>query len=273
MIRESPYRLPVAALGVLTVLVLTLPLLVVIALSFTQSREMQFPPVGFSPQWYSAVLSDPAWHSHLLASLAVGIGSATLATTLGLFTALALVRGRFPGKRLLWGFTLLPLVVPTVVIGIGMYFVWVLGWQVGSVSVGSGLAGTALGIMLAHAALTYPLPVVIISVSLLTVDRNLELAAATLGSGPVATFRRVTAPLIAPGILFGFVFAFLGSWDEYVVASFLSSADITTVPVALFNQIRFAIDPTAAAVSALLLAMSTVILCLVLFRGGYRPVS
>jgi ABC-type spermidine/putrescine transport system permease subunit II len=154
-----------------------------------------------------------------------------------------------------------------------MYFVWVLGWQVGPVSIGTGLTGTVMGIMLAHAALNYPLPVVIVSVSLLTVDRNLELAAATLGSGPVATFRRVTAPLIAPGILFGFVFAFLGSWDEYVVASFLSSTEVTTVPVALFNQIRFAIDPTAAAVSALLLGMSTVILCMVLFRGGYRPVS
>lgn len=273
MIRESPYRLPLVALGVLTCVVLTLPLLIVISLSFTQSREMEFPPVGFSTQWYSAVLSDAGWHRHLLASLEIGIGSATLATALGLFTALALVRGRFPGKRLLWGLTLLPLVVPTVVIGIGMYFVWVLGWQMGSVSIGSGLAGTILGTMLAHAALTFPLPVVIISVSLLTVDRNLELAAATLGSGPVATFRRVTAPLIAPGILFGFIFAFLGSWDEYVVASFLSSAETTTVPVALFNQIRFAIDPTAAAVSTLLLVMSTAILFLMLFRGGYRPVN
>ena len=204
----------------------------------------------------------------VVASLEIGLGSAALATALGLMAALGLVRGRFPGKRVLSGLLLSPLVVPVVVVAIGMYFVWVLGWQIGSMRIGGGLAGTVPGLIAAHTALSLPFPIVMVSAALVTIDRNLERAAATLGASPAAVFRRVTAPLIQPGILFGFVFAFLGSWDEYVVASFLTSAQVTTVPVGLFAQVKYAIDPSAAAVSALLLTMSMLILGFVLFRGG-----
>lgn len=270
--RESPYRLPLALLGVLTCVFLSLPALIVVPMSFTESREMEFPPVGFSTRWYEVVLSDPAWRDRLVASLEIGIGSAVLATALGLLTAMGLIRGRFPGKRVVSGLVLFPLVVPTVVIAIGMYFVWIQGWGIGPITIGGGIAGTVPGLILAHTALNLPLPVVLIAASLVTVDRNLERAAASLGAGPMMTFRRVTAPLIRPGILFGFVLAFLGSWDEFVVASFLSSPRVTTVPVGLFVQVKRAIDPSAAAVSALLLVMSTVVLGVALLRTRRIPV-
>ncbi len=261
-------RLPLILLGVLACFFLVAPLVVILPLSFTESREMQWPPVGFTTQWYGAVLTDPGWRDRVVASLEIGVGSAALATALGVMAALGLLRGRFPGKRVLSGLLLSPLVVPVVVVAIGMYFVWVLGWQIGSMRIGGGLAGTVPGLIAAHTALSLPFPIVMVSAALVTIDRNLERAAATLGASPAAVFRRVTVPLIQPGILFGFVFAFLGSWDEYVVASFLTSAQVTTVPVGLFAQVKYAIDPSAAAVSALLLTMSMLILGFVLFRGG-----
>jgi putative spermidine/putrescine transport system permease protein len=271
--RPSLSLLLLAFFGVVVCFFLALPLLIIIPLSFTQSRAMQWPPVGFTTEWYQAVIGSSEWRDRLSASLKIGMGAAGLATVLGVPAALGLVRGRFPGKRLLSGLLLSPLVVPTVVIAIGMYFVWVLGWRIGPIAIGGNLAGSTLGLILAHTALTLPFPVIMVSAALVTVDRNLERAAATLGAGPVAVFRRVTAPLIRTGILFGFVFAFLGSWDEYIVASFLTSPRVTTVPVGLFSQIKYAIDPIAAAMSALLLAMSSLVLGLVLFRGGGQLVG
>jgi putative spermidine/putrescine transport system permease protein len=266
--RTFPSRLPLALFGVLLCFFLAAPLLIIVPLSFTQSRAMEWPPVGFTVHWYESVLSDVEWRSRVTASFEVGMGAAALATALGVPAALGLVRGRFPGKRVLSGLLLSPLVVPTVVIAIGMYFVWVLGWQIGPIAIGGNLAGTVLGLILAHTALTLPFPIIMVSAALLTVDRNLERAAATLGASPAVAFRRVTAPLIQTGIVFGFVFAFLGSWDEYIVASFLTSSQVTTVPVGLFSQIKYAIDPNAAAVSALLLAMSSLVLAVMLLQGG-----
>ena len=254
--------------GVSVCLLLAAPMLIIVPLSFTQSREMLWPPVGLSTHWYKVVLTSSDWRDRVVASLEIGIGSAALATTLGLLAALGLVRGSFPGKRVVSAFLLSPLVVPHVVIAIGMFFVWALGWQIGPIAVGGDLVGTVLGLILAHAVLTLPFPIVMITAALLTVDRNLERAAAIMGAGPMTVFWRVTAPLIQTGILFGFLFAFLGSWDEYIVASFLTGAQVTTVPVGLFSEVRYAIDPTAAAVSTLLLAISSFILGLMLLRGG-----
>jgi putative spermidine/putrescine transport system permease protein len=115
-----------------------------------------------------------------------------------------------------------------------------------------------------------PFPIIMITSALVTVDRNLERAAAIMGSSPPMVFLRVTAPLIQVGILFGFVFAFLGSWDEYIVASFLTSAEVNTIPVGLFSQVKLSVDPTAAAVSTLLLGISTLVLGLMLLRGGQQ---
>lgn len=268
MISKSPSRLLLSVAGVFVCLLLAAPVLIIVPLSFTHSREMLWPPVGFSTRWYHSVLTNSGWRDRVIASLEIGIGSAALATTLGILAALGLVRGRFPGKRAVSTLLLSPLVVPTVVVAIGMFFVWALGWQIGPLTIGGNLIGTVPGLILAHAALNLPFPIVMVTAALVTVDRNLERAAATMGASPTAVFRRVTAPLIQVGILFGFVFAFLGSWDEYIVASFLTSAQVTTIPVGLFSEVKYAIDPTAAAVSTLLLAISSLILGLMILRGG-----
>ncbi|WP_202362417.1 ABC transporter permease [Mesorhizobium sp. 131-3-5] len=242
-------------------------MLVLLPLSLTETRYLQWPPVGFSTQWYEAVLTDSVWRDRVVASLQVGIGSAALATVLGLLAALGIVRGRFPGKRIALALLLSPLVVPTVVTAIGMFFVWAVGWSIGPIQFGGGLVGTVPGLILAHAVLNLPFPIIMTMTALGTVDRNLERAASIMGASPVAVFWRVTVPLIQTGILFGFVFAFLGSWDEYIVASFLTSAQVTTVPVGLFSSVKGSNDPSGAAVSMLLLVVSSLVLGLMLIRG------
>ncbi|MGY4601582.1 putative spermidine/putrescine transport system permease protein [Bradyrhizobium sp. GM22.5] len=263
-------RLLLGVFGVLVCFFLAAPLLIIVPLSFTGAEEMIWPPIGFSTRWYETVLMSSDWRERIATSLEIGIGSATLATALGLLAALGLVRGSFPGKRLVSVLLLSPLVVPTVVIAIGMFFVWTLGWSVGPVTLGGELQGTVTGLILAHAVLNLPFPVIMITSALVTVDRNLERAAAIMGSSPPVVFLRITAPLIQVGILFGFVFAFLGSWDEYIVASFLSSAEVSTLPIGLFSQVKLSVDPTAAAVSSLLLAISSLVLGLMLLRGSQQ---
>lgn len=263
-------RLLLGVFGLLVCVFLAAPLLIIMPLSFTNAEEMIWPPVGFSTRWYETVLASSDWRERIVTSLEIGMGSATLATALGLLAALGLVRGRFPGKGLVSALLLSPLVVPTVVIAIGMFFVWTLGWSIGPVTVGGELQGTVTGLILAHAVLNLPFPIIMITSALVTVDRNLERAAAIMGCSPPMVFLRVTAPLIQVGILFGFVFAFLGSWDEYIVASFLSSAEVNTIPVALFSQVKLSVDPTAAAVSSLLLAISSLVLGLMLLQGSRK---
>ncbi|EIG61340.1 ABC transporter permease [Bradyrhizobium sp. WSM1253] len=267
----TPKRSTWLLLGVFGVLVcffLAAPLLIIVPLSFTDAEEMIWPPIGFSTRWYETVLMSSDWRERIVTSLEIGMGSAALATALGLLAALGLVRGSFPGKRLVSALLLSPLVVPTVVIAIGMFFVWTLGWSIGPVTLGGELQGTVTGLILAHAVMNLPFPIIMITSALVTVDRNLERAAAIMGASPLIVFFRVTAPLIQVGILFGFVFAFLGSWDEYIVASFLSSAEVNTIPVGLFSQVKLSVDPTAAAVSSLLLAISSLVLGLMLLRGS-----
>ncbi|TMB80793.1 MAG: ABC transporter permease, partial [Chloroflexi bacterium] len=185
--------------------------------------------------------------------------TAMLATVLGTLAALGMTRGSFPGRGLLTGLFLAPLVVPIIDLAVGDYFVWALGWQVGPVGFGGGLSGTVPGLILAHTVLAFPFPFITVSTALTTVDRTLELAAAGLGANPWRTFRRVTLPLIRTGVITGAIFAFLTSWDEVVVASFLASPRVSTVPVQIFTELRQSYDPTAAAISSVLLAAAVVL--------------
>ena len=149
--------------------------------------------------------------------------------------------------------------IPIIDLAVGDYFVWALGWQVGPVGFGGSLAGTVPGLVLAHTVLAFPFPFLTVSTSLTTVDRTLELAAAGLGANPWKTFQKITLPLIRTGVITGAIFACLTSWDEVVVASFLASPRVSTVPVQIFTELRQSYDPAAAAISSVLLAAAVVL--------------
>ena len=258
---RQPRRLLMAALGALTVFYLLAPTLVIIPMSFTEASIMSFPPEGFSTRWYEQMLTRPEWSTGLRNSALVAVLTAGLATLLGTLAALGMTRGRFPGRSLLNALALSPLVVPVVIIAIGMFSLFV-QWRI---------SGSLVGLVLAHTALAIPFVVVNVATSLRTMDRNLELAAANLGATPARSFMRVTLPIILPGVLAGAIFAFITSWDEVVVAIFLTSARFRTLPVEMWEQVRQVVDPTVAAVATTLLVVTTGLLLLLLVVRRQAP--
>ena len=247
---RRPRRLLMAALGGLTVFYLLAPTLVIVPMSFTEAKILSFPPQGFSLQWYQRMFTDPQWAAGIQHSAQVGFLTAILATALGTLAALGLTRGRFPGRTVVNALALSPLIVPVVVIAIGMFAVFV-QWKI---------AGSVVGLVLAHTALALPFVIVNVGTSLRTIDRNLELAAANLGADPRRSFLHITLPLILPGVLAGAIFSFITSWDEVVVALFLTSARYRTLPVEMWEQVRSVVDPTVAAVSTTLFVVTTALL-------------
>jgi putative spermidine/putrescine transport system permease protein len=255
-----PGRVALVAFCVLVAAFFILPILIVIPLSFSGVSGSQFPPPSYSLEWYKNFFINPSWTSALSTSVKVVIPVVILSTTIGTAAAFGIVRGRFPGRALVNALIMAPMIVPYVVTGLGMYAVFL----------GLGFAGTIPGLVLAHTALALPFVVVMVASVLSTFDRRLELAAMNLGAGPVKTFFRITLPIILPGVLAGALFAFATSWDEVVVAIFLSSGTTYTLPVQIWSGIRFAIDPTIAAVSTLLITFTTAVLIGAAIAGRSR---
>jgi putative spermidine/putrescine transport system permease protein len=262
-VRISPSRLAGVLFVSIVAIALLAPIAIVLTLSVSEQNIMSFPAVGFSLKWFTSVFESDLWRTRLATSLEVGLLSAFFATVLGTSLAIGLQRTEIRGKSILFALGLLPLIVPSVTIGIGMYLVWVLGWSIGPITIGGNLNGTLLGYVLADTVLALPYPLIAVSASLLTVDRNLERAAASLGAGPWTTFRRILFPLILPGVLAGFVLAFLTSWDEVVVADLMATPTFSTIPVELFSEVRQSPTPAAAALSTMLIAAGLAVFGLV----------
>ena len=226
---------------------LLLPTLVVVPMSFSGGDVLAFPPAGLSLRWYRTYLTDPTWREATANSLSVGLMAAAIASVLGTCAAVALVRGRVRFAGTLRALFLLPMVVPTIVTAVASYrFLSVIG-----------LTNTRLGLALAHALLGLPFVVINVSAVLRKADPRIDHAARSLGATPMRAFLHVTAPLIAPGLAAGAVFAFVTSFDEVVVALFLTGIDTVTLPVQMWSGIRFEINPVVAAVSVLMVVVST----------------
>lgn len=231
-------------------LFLVFPVFVVVPVSFSSAKYLQFPPPGWSLQWYQNYLDRPGWVPATFLSIRVAIVVSILATVLGTAASLALVRGKFPGKSAINSFMVSPLVVPAIIVAIGIYFFYA---QV-------RLVGNELGLILAHTALAFPFVVTNVSATLQGFDERLEYAAMNLGANRWRTFWRVTLPIIRPGVFAGALFAFITSFDELIVALFISGSGAVTLPRKMWDSLRQEIDPTIAAVSTVLILVSIVIL-------------
>lgn len=238
-------RIGAAVVTGLVIVYLVAPIIVVFPLAFSSGQYLEFPPPGLSTRWFENFFSSAEWTAAATTSVVVSIGATLTATITGTAAAIAIVRGSRRAGALFGTLFLLPLVVPTIVLAIGLYFVFSQLRIVGSIP----------GLILAHAVLGLPFVVVNVGVRLRTFDTRLELAAQGLGATPFRAFWTVTMPLIWPGVLAGAFFAFLASWDEIVVALFLVGTTAVTLPVQMFRGIRFEVDPTNAAVAALLVAV------------------
>jgi putative spermidine/putrescine transport system permease protein len=260
---RSPRRLLLVALGVLTVFFLVAPTLIIVPMGFSSSEILTFPPPGWSLHWYERMMTDPQWTTGFLNSFQVATLTAVVSTVLGTLAALGMVRGRFPGKSLANALILSPLIVPVIIIAIGMFSLYV-RWKI---------TGSLVGLVAAHSALAIPFVMINVSTGLRTMDRNLEMAAQNLGAGPGRTFTRITFPIILPGVLTGALFAFLTSWDEVVVAIFLTTTKFRTLPVEMWEQVRQVVDPTVAAVSTTLLLVTTTLLVLLFVVRRRAPAA
>lgn len=244
------HRLRSAALGTLAGLILlflVLPIVIVFPLSLSSGSYLSFPPPGFSLRWYAAFFDSRSWTGAALVSVQVAVPVTALSVLLGTPAALGLARGGFAGRRAVNALVLSPLIVPGIIVAIGTYFAYAQ----------YGLVGHPIALVLGHTCLAAPFVVVNVASALKGVDKRLEQAALSLGASPLATFRQVTLPLIAPGIMAGAVFAFITSFDELLIALFLSGTGAVTLPRRMFDEIRYDIDPTIAAVSSLLILTTT----------------
>ena len=279
------------------------PIIVIIPLSFnaepyfTFTEKMRsFDPDGYSMRWYDSLLTfgmqapdgprDASWWADAWAnakwinaaknSLIIGFFSTILATGLGTLAALGLSRPEMPFRRAIMAILISPMIVPLIITATGMFFFYsnpcsLLGW-VGLPTNCGRLAGTYLGVILAHATLGIPFVIITVTATLVGFDQSLNRAAASLGANPRATFFRVTMPLILPGVISGALFAFVTSFDEVVAVLFIAGPDQQTIPRQMWNGIREQISPAILAVATLLVFFSIALLATVemLRRRGER---
>lgn len=239
---------------------LMLPLLVVFPISLSSAAYMQFPPPGFSWQWYERFLDDPQWIDATVRSLYVGVATAVLALALGVPLAFSLVRGRFAGRNLLDRLALAPLIVPTIIVSVALYGLFAK----------LKLIGEWYGLVVAHTVLALPFVVLVMGAGLRDFDRSLEQAAEGLGASRPRILLRITLPLLRPSLVSAGLLAFISSFDELVVALFLAGPNMT-LPKKMFDNILMEIDPTIAAVSVMQIVLVSIVLVLIgRFGRGLR---
>lgn len=230
------------------------PVIVVVISSFNAIGIFSFPPQALTTRWYYQI--DPSFYSALYVSLVVATITVAVAVLVSVPGALALARGRFPGRDTLNTLCLSPLMVPALVVGVAVFQFSLLLWDAFRVTLG----GTITGLVLGH--LTFAIPFVLRSVlaSHTRYDYAIEEAAQNLGATPWQTFFQVTLPILRPGIASGAVIAFLMSLDEVPIALFMGGGYATTLPVKIFSAIEISFGGDILAVASLLVVASLVVM-------------
>lgn len=245
--RNGPVAL---AFHSLVVAFMLAPLVVVCLVAFTPADTLQVPWGDYSLRWFRAVfehgdLVQSFWNSLAVASLA-----ATLAVLLSVPAALAIARHEFPGRQALNGLLMSPLIVPHLVLGVAMLRLFSL----------LEVRGSAAWLTLAHVVIVTPYALRLMVAALTGADRSIEQAALSLGASHWTAFRRVTLPLMLPGITGGWMLAFINSFDEVTMSIFITSPQTVTLPVRMYMLATESIDPMMAAVSALIVGLTAVVM-------------
>ena len=243
-------KLGIYAVSSAILIFLLLPIVLIFPVSFTNSLYLQFPPSGFSFKWYKELVDGTYWISATLLSLRVAPVSMVFAVVVGTMAAIALARGQFRFKNASFMFILSPLIVPVIVTAVALYYFYS----------HFGLVGSYWGLVIGHTIGSIPVVVVIVAASLKGFDLNLENAAISLGAHPIKAFFQITLPIIRPAIIVSAFFAFIHSFDEVVIASFVGGAANATLPVRMWVDVRQEIEPTLAAVSTLLIVFTVLML-------------
>jgi putative spermidine/putrescine transport system permease protein len=244
------------------------PIVIVCLVAFTPEGYLSLPTNGLSLRWFKAIADYPEFVRALRDSLWLAALSSTIAVLFSVPAALAVARYRFRGREAVLGFFMSPLMIPHVVLGIAFlrFFTTI------------GIGGTFLGLVLSHIVIVMPFALRLVLTASTGIDRAVEHAAVSLGAGPITVFRRVTLPLILPGVVSGWVLAFITSFDEVTMTVFIASPSTITLPVRLFLYIQDNIDPLVTSVSAAMILLTVIAMIILdrlvgldrLFIGGGR---
>lgn len=247
MSRNGPIALIFHALFIAFVMA---PIVIVCVVAFTPEGYLSLPTHGPSLRWFRAIADYPEFVRAFRDSLWLAALSSTIAVLFAVPAALAVARYRFAGREAVLAFFMSPLMIPHVVLGIAFlrFFTTI------------GIGGTFIGLVLSHIVIVMPFALRLVLAAATGMDRAVEHAAVSLGASPFTMFRRVTLPLILPGVVSGWVLAFITSFDEVTMTVFIASPSTITLPVRMFLYIQDNIDPLVTSVSATLIFLTVIVM-------------
>jgi len=248
--RLGALRYLLGGISLIAGLFLLFPVVMIVALSFGSSQWLQFPPPGWTLQWYEELFADSAWLDAFLTSFKIALIVTVLSVIIGLMASFALTRGTFRGREILRALFLTPMILPVVVLAVALYALFLR----------LHLNGTLIGFVIAHLVIALPFAIISITNSLERFDKSIEDAAVLCGATPLEAKLRVTLPGIRLGVMGAAIFSFLASWDEVVIAIFMASPDIQTLPVMIWSTLRQDLSPVIAAVSTLLVGFTAILM-------------
>jgi putative spermidine/putrescine transport system permease protein len=233
--------------------VVLLPLAVILVTSFTADNYVSFPPASYSLRPYYVAFTKRVYFESFFLSLWIAGVTALISTALGTVVALGLVRYRFPGRDIVEGLFMSPLILPSVVVGIALLLYYSR----------LGLAASPVSLIFGHVIVTIPYAIRLVGTSLTGFDRTLELAARNLGASSRIVFLKVTLPLIRPGIVAGAIFAFGVSFDNVTISVFLATPSMVTLPVRIFSALDQPLEPWLVALCSLVMTWSALIILII----------
>lgn len=226
---------------------LMLPIVIVMIASINSGKYLNIPIEGFSLQWYAKFFASQAFMDATWLSLKLGVTAAAIATAIGTPAAIFYVRHAKRGREVFRLYTLAPLLLPEILTAIALLFFY---YQIG---IGTK---SAVGLYLGHIVICVPFVFLQVTAALYNLSPSLAEAARSLGASPMTTFRRVTLPLIKPGVINGALFAFIISFDNVSISLLLKGVGTTTLPMQVFDYLRWDFDPTTAAASTVSIVMT-----------------
>lgn len=232
-------------LAVIVILFLILPIFIIYPISFSPTSYIVFPNTGFSTQWYEKLFSDAGWGMAVRNSIEIAILTTILSLILGTVAAVCMNRVSRRAKNVLGEYFRLPQTIPIIVTAISVYAL-LLNWQ---------LQGTVTGLVIAHSVIALPFVVSTMNAGLEALNTNFEDAAVNLGANRFLAFFHVTLPMLRSSIGSAVLFAFLTSFDEIAVTLFITGPSVITIPKKMWDGIRLQIEPTIAALSAILVTV------------------
>jgi putative spermidine/putrescine transport system permease protein len=255
---SSPWRVAFIAFCAIVLLYLILPILIIVPMSFSSTRFLTFPPPSLSLRWYQDYVASAAWMQATRVTLIVALATVAIATPLGVAAAYAISQSKLKVMRAIHMTLLLPLVVPIIITAVGIFFVYAR----------VGLVATLSGLILANVMLGLPYVIISVVAGMQSFDATQEMVARSLGMNRLRSFFAVTLPQIKSSVTAGAIFAFISAVDETIVALFISGGQYQPLTKRMFTALRDEIDPTIAAISTLMTAVSFMLVLIARRRKG-----